>query len=121
IVRPRKLAPVKPLEPLRRVAPEKKLFHISSPHILCRRIKMCRKDPFRRLVRIAAVCQPGIIRTGIAKVSHPHAPCGGIIPPHPQATALFLFLAFILSRNSAEKFRGRGYYTPTPPSCCEML
>ena len=28
----------------------------------------------------------------------------GVTPPHPQATALFLFLAFILSRNCAEKF-----------------
>ena len=30
----------------------------------------------------------------------------GVTPPHPQATALFLFIAFILSRNSAEKFSG---------------
>ena len=46
---------------------------------------------------------------------------GGIIPPHPHTIALSLFHTSDLSRNSVEKFRGRGYYTPTPPSCCEML
>ena len=30
----------------------------------------------------------------------------GVTPPHPQATALFLFHAPVLSRNSAEKFCG---------------
>ena len=45
---------------------------------------------------------------------HPRAPCGGIIPPHPQAIAL-LPPAPVLSRNGAEKFLLAGYYTPTPP------
>ena len=44
----------------------------------------------------------------------PHAPDGGIISPHPHTIALSLFHAFVLSRKRAEKFRGRGYYTPTP-------
>ena len=54
----------------------------------------------------------------LARVLYPRAPCGGIIPPHPHTIALSLFHTSDLSRNSAEKFRGRVYYTPTPPSYC---
>ena len=43
----------------------------------------------------------------LTRVLHPRAPCGGIIPPHPQAITLFLFHASVLSRNCAEKFRGQ--------------
>ena len=43
---------------------------------------------------------------------------GGIIPPHPHATALFLFHASVLSRHSAEKFRLWGNRSPTPPHYC---
>ncbi len=39
---------------------------------------------------------------------------GESFPPHPQAIAL-LPPAPVLSRNSAENFCLRGYYTPTPP------
>ena len=50
----------------------------------------------------------------LARVLHPRAPCGGIIPPHPHTIALSLFHAFVLSRSCAENFRLWGYPPPTP-------
>ena len=50
-----------------------------------------------------------------SRVLHPRAPCGGIIPPTPPQAIALLPPAPVLSRNSAENFCLRGYYTPTPP------
>ena len=83
----------------------------SHTYLFVARSNICFVKELRRKFLLAGVLYP---HTPFARVLHPRAPCGGIIPPHPQAIAL-LPPAPVLSRNSAENFCLRGYYTPTPP------
>ena len=82
-----------------------------SPTPLCEGV-----TPSRSRVAIRACSSPCAVPRRAARLSRGRSlsrrenavtPCsGGIIPPHPHTIALSLFLAFILPRNCAEKFRG---------------